>query len=267
MLGKLSWSAIPFDQPIPLIAGAAVLVAIIAVLAWHQLRAQTVLRPAVTDSATSDVQPTPSVSAVASPDPAGLVVTNLSAVKVESAPPAVAAPPAPVMVASANPVVPAPAPAVSERNIPAKPAAVAPRTAAAANSGVENAGAGNTRPTSSLRLAAAPPVVSDASDEHPRMQISGRPRKLVYPECPATSVRGKVSLQAVVEYDGAVSRVTVLTGDHTLAKAAIAAVRQWRYDPFSGAVPHVERETNITVSFISNEVVAVSFPEAAPLSR
>src|SRR5499427_343215 len=34
MLGKLSWEAIPFDQPIPLIAGAVVLVVIIAVLVW-----------------------------------------------------------------------------------------------------------------------------------------------------------------------------------------------------------------------------------------
>src|SRR6058998_3843520 len=34
MLGKLDWSAIPFDQPIPLIAGAVVLVAILAVLGW-----------------------------------------------------------------------------------------------------------------------------------------------------------------------------------------------------------------------------------------
>src|SRR5512140_1468069 len=34
MLGKLDWSAIPFDQPIPLIAGAVVLVAILAVLTW-----------------------------------------------------------------------------------------------------------------------------------------------------------------------------------------------------------------------------------------
>jgi cytochrome o ubiquinol oxidase subunit 1 len=34
MFGKLSWSAIPFDQPIPLVAGAVVLVAILAVLAW-----------------------------------------------------------------------------------------------------------------------------------------------------------------------------------------------------------------------------------------
>jgi hypothetical protein len=34
MLGKLSWAAIPFDQPIPLITGAVVLVVILGVLAW-----------------------------------------------------------------------------------------------------------------------------------------------------------------------------------------------------------------------------------------
>jgi cytochrome o ubiquinol oxidase subunit 1 len=34
MLGKLTWSAIPFDQPIPLFVGAVVLVVIIAVLVW-----------------------------------------------------------------------------------------------------------------------------------------------------------------------------------------------------------------------------------------
>ncbi len=34
MLGKLTWSAIPFDQPIPLVTGAIVLVVIFAVLLW-----------------------------------------------------------------------------------------------------------------------------------------------------------------------------------------------------------------------------------------
>ena len=34
MFGKLSWAAIPLDQPIPLLTGAIVLVAILAVLAW-----------------------------------------------------------------------------------------------------------------------------------------------------------------------------------------------------------------------------------------
>lgn len=34
MLGKLGWSAIPFSQPIPLVAGGVVLVAVLGVLAW-----------------------------------------------------------------------------------------------------------------------------------------------------------------------------------------------------------------------------------------
>jgi TonB family protein len=113
----------------------------------------------------------------------------------------------------------------------------------------------------------APAIISEAAADQPRLQISGRPRKLVYPVCPETQARGKVSLQAVVGYDGAVSRVRVLTGDRMLAAAAVEAVRQWRYEPFSGAAPRLERETNITISFISNEVVAVSFPSSAPLSR
>lgn len=38
MLGKLSWAAIPFDQPIPLVTAALVGVAIIGVLAWVTLK-------------------------------------------------------------------------------------------------------------------------------------------------------------------------------------------------------------------------------------
>ncbi len=34
MLGKLSWNAIPWDQPIPLISGAVVVLCLLAVLAW-----------------------------------------------------------------------------------------------------------------------------------------------------------------------------------------------------------------------------------------
>jgi cytochrome o ubiquinol oxidase subunit 1 len=38
MLGKLNWSAIPIDQPIPLIAAGIVLLAILAMLAWATLK-------------------------------------------------------------------------------------------------------------------------------------------------------------------------------------------------------------------------------------
>jgi cytochrome o ubiquinol oxidase subunit I len=38
MFGKLSWSVIPFGQPIPLVTGAVVLVVILAVLLWVVLK-------------------------------------------------------------------------------------------------------------------------------------------------------------------------------------------------------------------------------------
>src|ERR1700755_3070250 len=38
MLGKLTWDAIPWNQPIPLIAGAVVILAVLAVLIWVVVR-------------------------------------------------------------------------------------------------------------------------------------------------------------------------------------------------------------------------------------
>jgi len=38
MLGKLTWNAIPWDQPIPLVAGSAVFSIAIAVVAWVVLK-------------------------------------------------------------------------------------------------------------------------------------------------------------------------------------------------------------------------------------
>src|ERR1700675_4886352 len=38
MLGKLTWDAIPLDQPIPLISSGVVALAILAVLAWVVIR-------------------------------------------------------------------------------------------------------------------------------------------------------------------------------------------------------------------------------------
>ncbi len=38
MLGKLTWNAVPWDQPIPLIAGAAVFIFLLAVIAWIILK-------------------------------------------------------------------------------------------------------------------------------------------------------------------------------------------------------------------------------------
>src|SRR4029077_3288418 len=99
-----------------------------------------------------------------------------------------------------------------------------------------------------------------------RMKISGPPQKLVYPVCP-NGMRGRVSLQAVVGYDGTVGQVGVLGGDRLLAAAAKRAIREWRYEPVPAHAQKQEREARITISFISEDVVAVSFPDAAQVSR
>ncbi len=250
----------------------------IAILAWHQLRAQPVdgssspqtaaaahrtVEPLVTasEAVTLDVPqpdvpqqnrtqkgPIPAtVNPAANPAVATPLIDTSSSREVTTAHVGTAAP---AVQRSAAPPV---------RSIPQDITAPAQRLAAVSKTN---------QPAAIMHHPVTPaPKISAAVAESPRVQISGRPQKLVYPVCPETQARGKVSLQAVVEYDGAVSRVRVLTGDRTLAAAAIEAVRQWRYEPFSGAAPHLERETNITISFISNEVVAVSFPSSAPLSR
>jgi len=103
-----------------------------------------------------------------------------------------------------------------------------------------------------------------------RVQMSGPPQKIVYPDCPNKNARGKVLMRAVVGSDGSVSRAMVLTGNRSLAVAAAKAISEWRYAPFSGGAKgdsgknvdpqKLERETNIAVSFISSDVVAISFP-------
>lgn len=69
------------------------------------------------------------------------------------------------------------------------------------------------------------------------------------PEARAKQIHGDVVLRAIIDKEGKISEVHVLSGDDVLAKAAVEAVRQWRYKPMlSDGVP-TEVETTITVSF------------------
>jgi len=229
--------------------GAGALVAVIAILGWRQLAAQPVSHSVATDSTS-----TPAATVARLTEETSPAARN-------SEPAAVS----PTLVAVAIPVPPTPAPVISATDAAAKPTQTTPAIPVKSQPSMvaTNTAPANYRAGKSYRSSTNPPAVYEASDDRPRTQISGRPRKLIYPICPGTRSRGKVSLQAVVEYDGKVSRVRVLTGDRLLAKAAVEAVRQWRYEPASGTATDFKRETNITVSFISNEVIAVSFPEAA----
>jgi TonB family protein len=238
--------------------GTAALVAAFAILAWHQLGAQP-----VADSRSTEFVATTKAA----------IARNLEPVIVQ--PPSN---PAAALTRTVPIARPQPSTAPSVRTLASADTAAKRADASVASSKPRPNDISATTRLATARPATArtatthsavadlPSVYEAAADER-RMQISGRPRKLVYPVCPTTQARGKVSLQAVVGYDGEVNRVRVLTGDRALAAAAVEAVRQWRYEPFSGAASRLERETNITISFISNEVVAVSFPISAPLSR
>jgi TonB family protein len=228
--------------------GAAALVAIIAILAWRELGAQP-----ISNSELERIPP----SARQSGNPIAMAKDLSPTTGPLSG--SFASQPSPVRIADPGPITEPPAGAIATTETTAHPAS---KTSGAP--GKHEAA----RRVASVQLpVAASPGLYQAAADQPRLHISGRPRKLVYPVCPRTDARGKVSLQAVVSDDGAVDRVRILTGNRVLAAAAIEAVRQWRYEPFSGAVQGLERETDITVSFISNEVVAVSFPDAAPVSR
>ncbi|MFI5070869.1 MAG: energy transducer TonB, partial [Terriglobales bacterium] len=97
-------------------------------------------------------------------------------------------------------------------------------------------------------------------EETPRIQFSGPPQRLIYPEYPDTKVRGKVTLQAVIGADGRVREVKILSGNKVLSAAAARAIRQWRYNPFLKDGQRVEAETNVGVLFVAADVISISFP-------
>ena len=60
---------------------------------------------------------------------------------------------------------------------------------------------------------------------------------------------GSVELLATVSKTGAIDKVKVLSGDASLAAAAVKAVRQWKYRPYLLNSEPVEIETQITIRF------------------
>lgn len=76
----------------------------------------------------------------------------------------------------------------------------------------------------------------------------------IYPSIARTvHVSGEVELRVIIGRDGAVRSVEVLSGNPLLVRAALDAVRQWRYRPTFLDGEAVEVETRITVSFVLGE--------------
>jgi TonB family protein len=72
----------------------------------------------------------------------------------------------------------------------------------------------------------------------------------VYPsEALRKRVEGSVELTATIQKDGTLRDVSTRSGDPSLASAAIKAVKQWKYDPYTLHGQPVEVETAIKVNF------------------
>ena len=62
-------------------------------------------------------------------------------------------------------------------------------------------------------------------------------------------VEGAVQLQANISKEGNITSIKVLSGDPLLTRAAVDAVRQWKYKPYQLDGQPLEIQTPITVNF------------------
>ena len=77
--------------------------------------------------------------------------------------------------------------------------------------------------------------------------------KKVQPVYPAQArqmrLEGKIELQANISQSGSITGIKQLSGDPILGRAAIDAVRQWKYKPYYLNGEPIEIQTQITVNF------------------
>ena len=72
-----------------------------------------------------------------------------------------------------------------------------------------------------------------------------------YPaEARAKHIQGLVALDVQVGEDGTVRNISVVAGDPVLSAAAVEAVKQWKYRPFSIDGHGAEMQTRITIKFV-----------------
>ena len=65
----------------------------------------------------------------------------------------------------------------------------------------------------------------------------------------AGRVQGEVVIEVTIDKTGNISRATVVKGPTLLVDAALAAVKQWKYRPYTQDGNPVEVESTVTVRF------------------
>ena len=102
--------------------------------------------------------------------------------------------------------------------------------------------------SSRTTAAAAPGRIRVGGNVQQAMLIQ-QPKPIYPPEAKAQRIQGTVRLSAIINRDGTVQRLDLLSGDALLADAAISAVKQWVYKPTLLNGEPVEVDTTITATF------------------
>jgi periplasmic protein TonB len=66
-------------------------------------------------------------------------------------------------------------------------------------------------------------------------------------------IQGSVVLRAMISREGTIENLQLISGHSILVRAAMEAVRQWRYRPYSLNREPVEVETQVTVNFVLSQ--------------
>jgi len=94
----------------------------------------------------------------------------------------------------------------------------------------------------------APKVLKVGGNVMAAAQISGS--KPEYPDLARQSrIEGTVVLHAIIDKDGRVAELQVISGHPLLARAALDAVKQWRYKPTLLNGEPMKVDTTISVTF------------------
>jgi len=109
---------------------------------------------------------------------------------------------------------------------------------------------------SSTSSVAAVPSSSKPTPQRVRISQGVSKGLLIYrveptypPVARAARIQGVVVLVAIIDKDGNIQNLQVVSGHPMLAPAAIEAVKQWRYKPFLLSGQPLEVETAVTVTF------------------
>lgn len=103
------------------------------------------------------------------------------------------------------------------------------------------------------------PLESGAGPSSDALRVKGSVQqvKLIHqvrpvypPEAKKAGIEGLVQLDALIDKEGNVAELEVVSGPEALVQAAVDAVRQWRYEPTYVDGKAVEVRTRIDVNFV-----------------